>query len=158
MPTSNNSQEHQTQSSEPPQGTGHVAIKGAAQDTGDDAELTDQEEFQRTLQHLRNLLDSVGFQRALDILAKRVAAEPERARLEFQLRQQANTENARFHSSNRLYFLVGLSVCLAFLAWIIWLLKGDRDTLLPVLTALIGLLAGAGGGFIFGQARRATDA
>jgi hypothetical protein len=73
------------------------------------------------------------------------------------LRKQVNELNARYLSTNRYFFLAGLTVCLAFLGIVLWMFKGERDTLLPVLTALSGLIAGAGGGFIFGQRQVKSD-
>lgn len=67
---------------------------------------------------------------------------------------RAQRANYQYIRSTRLFFLAGLVICLAFIGGVVWVFRDDKDTLLPVLTALIGLLAGAGGGFIFGQRPR----
>lgn len=54
------------------------------------------------------------------------------------------------HVSNAV-FVVSLILCLVFLGWVIQSLKDNKDLLLPVLSAVISLIAGAGGGWIFGR-------
>lgn len=48
-------------------------------------------------------------------------------------------------------FILSMVLCLIFLGWVIHTLKGDKDLLLPVLSAVISLIAGAGGGYVFGR-------
>ena len=68
---------------------------------------------------------------------------------------QARTEMAKAVQRATLYnnvlFLVSLAFCLIFIGWVIYQLKGDKDLLLPVLSAVISLIAGAGGGYVFGR-------
>lgn len=68
---------------------------------------------------------------------------------------QARSEMARAIQRATLYnnilFLVSLVCCLSFIGWVIYQLKGDKDLLLPVLSAVISLIAGAGGGYVFGR-------
>lgn len=52
---------------------------------------------------------------------------------------------------NNVVFLLALGGCLAFLFFVIKELKPDKDLLLPVLSSIISLIAGAGGGFVFGR-------
>lgn len=49
------------------------------------------------------------------------------------------------------FFIAALVLCLAFLGLVIFWLRADKDTLLPTLSALIGLMAGTGGGYVFGR-------
>lgn len=49
------------------------------------------------------------------------------------------------------FFLAALVFCLTFLGVIIYWLRADKDSLLPTLSALIGLMAGTGGGYVFGR-------
>lgn len=54
--------------------------------------------------------------------------------------------------TGNIIFLVAMTLSLAFLFGVIWTLRDNKETLLPVLSSVIGLLAGAGGGFVFGRA------
>lgn len=60
-------------------------------------------------------------------------------------------DNAKFRFRGQWMFLIALATCLLFLVYVLWLFKDNSDTLLPVLTAVVGLLAGVGGGAIFGN-------
>lgn len=125
-------------------------------DDGEPEELSEDEQFERTLKQLSAILDSATLSKLIDVFSKRVDSEPDKQRQDHELRMLSHAMHGRLMASNRIYFLIGLGMSLAFLCTIIIILRADKDTLLPVLTAVVGLLAGAGGGFIFGQSRRET--
>ncbi len=50
------------------------------------------------------------------------------------------------------FFLIALAISLCFLGTVIYWLKDNEKLLVPVLSALIALIAGTGGGFVFGRA------
>lgn len=109
------------------------------------------------LEKLKEILQSPVFETLAASFGKSMEGFAAKRREEIELRKQLNELNAKYLSSNRWFFIVGLSICLAFLGFVLWLFKDQRETLLPVLTALIGLVAGAGGGFIFGQRQVRSD-
>ena len=60
---------------------------------------------------------------------------------------------AQIKVANRWSWVFGFCVLFSFgfLTAVIWLLKDSPDALLPVVTALVGLIAGTGGGWVFGH-------
>lgn len=132
---------------EPPQGDGSQGM------TDDSAET-----IRELFKGLRTAMDSPNFAKIVEVLAKKLDHDTPIREKELQFRREVHERNTRFYATNRNYFLIGLFVCLAFLGWIMWLFQTKPDTLLPVLTAVIGLIAGAGGGYIFGQHRRDDSA
>lgn len=125
-------------------------------DATDTSGLSEAEKFERGMEQLKAVLDSPAVSKFLDLLNKKIEAEPEKDRHNHELRMLSQAMHGRLIASNRGYFLMGLAISLIFLGGVIYVLRHDSDTLLPVLTAVVGLLAGAGGGFIFGQSRRDT--
>lgn len=130
---------------------------GPGVESGHPASTRKEEEFRRNMEQIRAVLEAPSLIKLIEGYVKKVEAEPQQAKLNHDFRMMAHAANGKFYASNRLYFLVGLVICLVFLAVVIWLLKGDKETLLPIFTAVVSLLAGAGGGFIFGQSRRAAE-
>lgn len=61
------------------------------------------------------------------------------------------TIQAKHAFCTNVFFLIALTLCLSFLSAIIYVLRGDKDLLLPVLSAVISLIAGTGGGYVFGR-------
>jgi 4-hydroxybenzoate polyprenyltransferase len=75
---------------------------------------------------------------------------------------QVTTNYDKFKTARRLsrllhfhtaFLLALLMISLGFLALVVWWLREERETLLPVLTAVVGLIAGTGGGCVFEDAR-----
>lgn len=64
---------------------------------------------------------------------------------------EASKIYAKSSFTNNIFFIVALGCCLTFLGIVISMLRTDKDLLLPVLSALISLIAGAGGGYVFGK-------
>jgi len=121
----------------------------------EDSELQQEgETLAEVIAALGPLVDRPAVARLLNACAVRIESHESVKVKEFELRESIAHANGRYFSSNRAYFLVGLAVCLVFLGIVMWMFRTDRETLLPVLTAIIGLIAGAGGGFIFGQQGR----
>lgn len=73
------------------------------------------------------------------------------------LDRQANLLNAKIIAAqNRRStwaFLTAMGFALSVLVIVIYLLRDNRETLLPVLSTLVGLIAGTGGGYVFGRAQ-----
>jgi hypothetical protein len=122
-------------------------IKDRSVDADPDVELDEPEsEEEGPPEWLLRLLENPGLHKlASDLLATARRNGRESA----MVRRRFYTLQAKLHVHTRRCFLIGLAVCLAFLTAVILLLRDTPDTLLPVLTAVIGLLAGAGGGFLF---------
>lgn len=72
-----------------------------------------------------------------------------------ELEAQANVESSKVYArasfTGNIFFIVALVCCLTFLGIVIAMLRTDKELLLPVLSALISLIAGAGGGYVFGR-------
>ena len=120
-------------------------------------ETVDADEAQKQREFLRAIVESQTCIQLVGVLRTYVEGHPQKAQLNHTLRMKIQADNAAFYASNRKYFLIGLGMCLLFLGVVIWSLHDEKGLLLPVLTAVVSLLAGAGGGFIFGQARRTTN-
>lgn len=132
---------------------GAMKCTDACNDCDDDAD----DNLAASIDALAEMADRPGVRRVLEAVAVVIESRKEASQREANLSAQIHASNARYWSSNRVYFLVGLSICLLFFSFVIWVFQDKPDTLLPVLTALIGLVAGAGGGFIFGQHGRPDD-
>lgn len=117
-------------------------------------DIDEAREAQRQRDFVRAIMDSKAVTDLIGVLRTFVEGHPQKAQLDHDLRMRVQSDNATFYASNRKYFLMGLCMCLIFLGVVIWSLRSEKDLLLPVLTAVVSLLAGAGGGFIFGQSRR----
>lgn len=85
-------------------------------------------------------------------IAEAISAQLVKSR-EAEARARAST--AKSYSANAIVaniaFILSMVICLVFIGWVIHTLKGDKDLLLPVLSAVISLIAGAGGGYVFGR-------
>lgn len=119
--------------------------------------LSEEAQRERTLKEINSLLSSPAVLEVIKLIGKRIEAAPDREVRDHERHLKSMELNAKYYRDSRIVFGIGLVVCLSFLGTIVWILKGDKETLLPVLTALVGLLAGAGGGYIFGQSKPANE-
>jgi len=108
----------------------------------------------RLLEIVQLVLASPAAAKLVESYSRRFDAEPEKERREYELRLNAQRLNAKHDAASRVCFLIGLTVCLGFLLGIVLALRERPETLLPVLTAAVGLVAGAGVGFMLGQGKR----
>lgn len=116
--------------------------------------VDDTEQFARALESLTAVLDTE-FARSL----VSIASEAIRRRCSLDAQAAERHEKvlaAQVQVANRWAWVFTGCVLFsfAFLAGVVWMLKDNSDALLPVVTALVGLIAGTGGGWVFGQ--RAT--
>lgn len=97
---------------------------------------------------LKAVLDSPNTGKAIDAL---FAAKSGSAKHSGETRERIAAIQAKHAFRSSIFFLIALTICLGFLASVIYALRGDKDTLLPVLSAVISLIAGTGGGYVFGR-------
>lgn len=112
---------------------------------------SDAEQVGEALEALTKVLDTE-FARSLVTLGR----DAIRRRIELDAKASERHEKvlaAQLKVANRWSWVFGLCVLLSFgfLTAVIWLLKDTPDALLPVVTALVGLIAGTGGGWVFGH-------
>lgn len=94
------------------------------------------------------MANSPAVAKLIDMLASRQHAQARQTTRVRVALVRAQERNAR---RGNVFVCIALVLCLSFLGVVIYWLKADKDTLLPVLSALIGLIAGAGGGYVFGR-------
>jgi hypothetical protein len=97
---------------------------------------------------LKEVLTSPNAPKIAEAIATPIAKAKE---AEAHARGQAAKSYATASNIGNAVFVLSLILCLTFLGWVIHTLKGDKDLLLPVLSAVISLIAGAGGGYVFGR-------
>lgn len=99
--------------------------------------------------HVKELVAAIDFPRIAESWSSAVRAKAE---AHSKTHDSASRANARFAFWSSFVFIASLILSLIFLGVIVWMLRADKDLLLPVLSALISLIAGTGGGYVFGRA------
>lgn len=133
------------------------AEKQAAQD--DASQATDRESKGRPSESttfanaIKEVLNSEGAANMAEIVCEHLLKAKE---LEVAARDRAAASYHRGMVRWSYTFLAALGLCLGVILLVVWMLKGEKDLLLPVLSSLIALIAGTGGGLVFGRRSAAT--
>ncbi len=104
--------------------------------------------MQEVIKAIKEVLCSDNAPPIAGLIATQIAKAKE---AESQARKESAKSYATASNFSNAVFVASLVLCLTFLGWVIHTLKGDKELLLPVLSAVISLIAGAGGGYVFGR-------
>ncbi|NRA58915.1 MAG: hypothetical protein HRU13_12445 [Phycisphaerales bacterium] len=109
------------------------------------------EEVSEALNALKTVLDSKGVHKFRSIVEAKHTRQVELDAQATERHQKVLAAQVQVANKWPWVFLGCVLLSFAFLLGVIWMLKDNSEALLPVVTALVGLIAGTGGGWVFGH-------